>query len=179
MRRILLLSMAGALLLAACSSGAGSADTSSRDSAAGHAPSMAALEGLKKYRKLERERYNARDITLTDLFAQDAIIQSCGAGTLRGRAALRSFFQNEYWPGNKAEILQTSDDNIVEVGDYLIVSGSFTVGVEPKGGAYNKQAGRYLAVFKKDASGNYLLWRESGLDAEPVRAPKSLENRRS
>jgi ketosteroid isomerase-like protein len=131
--------------------------------------SAAALEGLRAYRQAEREAYNAADLGMVENFAEDIILVSNGAPTLKGRAAVRDFFRT-LWEHNTARFVEIVDEDVVEFGDSLAVSGRFVLEVTPKsGGAPVVDRGRFHGILIRDASGRYLLWREACVDACPTR----------
>lgn len=127
-----------------------------------------ALAGLAQYRKAERDAYNNSDPGLADNFTEDIILTSNGVVTLRGREALRSFFQ-ELWAVNHAKFIEVVDEDIVEVGPCLLVSGRFVLEISPKaGGNPIVDRGRFQGVLKRSENGRYQLWREACTDAGPT-----------
>ena len=130
--------------------------------------SAEALQALEAYRRAEREAYNASDLALVENFSEDIILSSNGVRTLRGRAAVREFFR-EVWTHNTARFLEVVDEDIVEFGGFLSVSGYFALELTPKnGGPPIVDRGRYQGVFVRSSDGAYRLWREACLDAGPT-----------
>lgn len=127
-----------------------------------------ALAGLAQYRKVEREAYNASDLGLADNFTEDIILTSNGVVTLKGRETLRSFFR-DLWSVNHARFVEVVDEDIVEIGHCLLVSGRFTLEITPKaGGSAIVDHGRFQGVLKMSENGRYRLWREACTDAGPA-----------
>lgn len=130
--------------------------------------SAQALQGLQAYRLAEREAYNASDLAMVDNFAEDFILSSNGVPTLKGRAAVKEFFQ-ELWRHNSARFIEVVDEEIVESGNFLFVAGHFALEVTPKnGGPPVVDRGRFHGVLVRDVDGRYRLWREACMDAGPA-----------
>jgi ketosteroid isomerase-like protein len=129
-----------------------------------NAVSDAAMQALTDYRTAERQAFADSDGNIVDRFSEDFLLISNGTPTITGRAAFRTHIET-LWQTHSTVFTDLVDENIVEVGDLLVVSGRFDLSVAEKSdGEATTTNGRYLAIFRKDSSGQYELWREAALD---------------
>lgn len=127
--------------------------------------SDAALARLAEYRAAERAAYNASDLKLADLFAEDLILISNGVETIRGREAARALFAR-IWGAYQARIVSAQDETVFECGPILIVSGKFTLELVSRATSeIVLDIGRYVSVLKQAEDQRYLLWREAAVDS--------------
>ena len=130
--------------------------------------SAEAIAGLASYRKAESECYNNSDLAMVDHFAEDFILSSNGQPNVVGREAAREFFR-EVWSLYDARFVNVNDEVVVEAGDFLFVTGSFTLELKPKDGSETIiDNGRFHGVLVRSDDGRYLLWRESCTDSGEV-----------
>ncbi|MCX7057547.1 MAG: nuclear transport factor 2 family protein [Proteobacteria bacterium] len=130
-------------------------------------PSTEALSGLRAYREAERAAYNSSDLEMVSNFAEDIILTTNGAPTLRGRLAVRAFFEC-LWVTTKARFVEVVDEEIAESGDHLFVAGRFVLELTPRsGGTPVLEKGRFQGVLVRGDDGRYVLWREACMDAGP------------
>lgn len=127
-----------------------------------------AAAGLAAYRRAEREAYNASSPMLADCFMEDFSLISNGVPTIRGREAARAFF-TELWRHNAAQFDEVIDEEVIEEGSCLLVSGRFQLRITPKDQRSPPivDRGRFHGVLRLCEDGQYRLWREACTDIGP------------
>ena len=94
-------------------------------------------------------------------FAPDAIIYANGMPPVRGREAIRSFYAG-FFQAFPIRDMSFTTEEISQHGDVAIESGSSSLTIGAPGQANAPTvAGKYLAVWKKQRDGKWLLWRHS------------------
>ncbi|HUQ81223.1 MAG TPA: DUF4440 domain-containing protein [Gemmatimonadaceae bacterium] len=94
-------------------------------------------------------------------FAPDAILYANGMPAIRGRAAIQQFYAGFFQSMPIRDMTFTTEE-ITERGDIAIETGanSITIGA-PSQSAAPSVAGKYLAVWKRQPNGQWLIWRHS------------------
>lgn len=120
--------------------------------------------GLRAYRQRERESYNASDLGMIDNFCEDVILASHGLPTMHGRSEIRTFFK-KLWAKNHASMEEVVDETVHPAGDLLVITGRFRLKITAKAsGEVSYDDGRMIVVLKRNAAGDYELFREAALD---------------
>jgi ketosteroid isomerase-like protein len=120
--------------------------------------------GLRAYREREREAYNASDLGMVDNFCSDVILASHGLATMNGREEIRTFFE-KLWAEHHASMEEVVDETVHEAGNLLIITGRFRLKITVKAsGEVTYDNGRMVVVLKRNAAGDYELFREAALD---------------
>jgi len=128
------------------------------------------LNGLARYRALERESFEASSPVIFERFSEDMILMSAGAPTLRGREAIAQHF-SAVWKTHKTRLVEVVDEDVYSAGDAIIAIGRFTLAVSEVGASEEGLSnGRYMAIFKRTGDGEYELWHEVVTDGEPTPA---------
>lgn len=128
--------------------------------------SDSALEGLRDYRKRERDAYNSNDLKMVDNFHEEIVLTSNGAPTLIGRDAVREFFR-AVWAENQTRFVDVIDEKTMEHEDFLFIAGRFTLEITNRStNAVTLDHGRFQGVLLKNDSGEYCLLREACMDCE-------------
>ena len=121
-------------------------------------------EKLQRYRAIERQSFANRDSAVFERFSEDMILVSNGVPTIEGRDNIRAHFE-AIWKTHNTRFVNLVDETIVKSGDSLIVTGSFQLAVSEIGSSEEAMSsGRFLAIFKEDPTGEYVLWREAVVD---------------
>lgn len=155
----------GVTLFSACSDKSGGGVEMHGDAA------QSALDGLARYRELERESFGSANPAIFDRFSKDMTLMSAGSPTLRGREAIRKHFE-AVWKTHRTRFVEVVDEEVYQAGDVLIAVGRFTLAVSEVGS--NDEAlsnGRYVAVFKPREDGEFELWKEVVTDGGPDTDP--------
>lgn len=94
-------------------------------------------------------------------FAPDAIVLVNGAPPVKGREAIREFY-DQFFQAMPIRDMTFTTEEVTVSGDIAIETGSSSLVVGGPGQATPVTvAGKYLAVWKRQPDGRWLLWRHS------------------
>ena len=93
-------------------------------------------------------------------FAPDAILYANGTPAVRGRDAIRQFYVG-FFQAIPIQDISFTTEEITERGDLAIETGTNALTVGVPGQAGQTVAGKYLAVWKQQPDGGWLIWRHS------------------
>jgi len=92
---------------------------------------------------------------IASLYAEDATLMPPDSDMILGRQAIQAFFDGGIKMGIKDAVLTTV--SVSGAGDYAYEIGKVILTIQPSGQAAVKQAGKYVVVWKKAASGSWQL----------------------
>lgn len=99
--------------------------------------------------------------TVLSLMAEDVVFLLPGRPPMRGRAAYAE--QSRAMIG-KVKISGTPDVQEIQVfGDYAYCWNNLSITIAPEGGAPMHRAGDVLSIFRREADGRWVLWRDANL----------------
>ena len=94
-------------------------------------------------------------------FAPDAIVLVNGAPPVKGRDAIRDFY-DQFFQAMPIRDMTFTTEEVTVSGDIAIETGSSSLAVGGPGQATPVTvAGKYLAVWRRQPDGRWLLWRHS------------------
>ena len=99
--------------------------------------------------------------TIVGTFADDGARHPPGKPTVSGRAAIEAGVRSEL-DSVKYTASVDSTDELIVAGDYVIEIGSWKTKATNKSGKAQNQEGRYTAIWKRDATGAWKIYRDIG-----------------
>ena len=93
------------------------------------------------------------------MYTDDAAQHPAGQPTVRGRAAIEARVKAQLDSTTYTASTDTTDELIV-AGDYVIEIGTFTSKATFKSGKPSNEGGRWMAVWKRDATGAWKVYRD-------------------
>jgi uncharacterized protein (TIGR02246 family) len=92
---------------------------------------------------------------IASLYTEDATLMPPDSDLIQGRQAIQAFWNGGLQMGIKDAVLTTV--SVAGGGDYAYEIGKFLLTIQPTGQAAIQQAGKYVVVWKKSASGSWQL----------------------
>src|SRR3990170_5814200 len=89
------------------------------------------------------------------LYAEDAKVLPAGGPMVNGRQAIRQFLEGARAMGMQEIAMHTQE--VESHGDLALEIGTYRVKVQPPGGAATTDDGKYVVVWKRQASGPWQL----------------------
>jgi uncharacterized protein (TIGR02246 family) len=111
-----------------------------------------AQSAAAKLGQLYDSNYAAKNAAaMAKLYAEDGTLVSPAGKIIKGRAALKQYYENRFGSGAKAHHIHVIDANVQGNGGFSIAEFSVEV---PKGdGTFRQASGHIIAVYEKDSDG--------------------------
>lgn len=159
MRSRLALFLVGSAALAACSG---------RPAPAPTVDLAAARVAIAAANKSWDDNYLKGDAAaVAAIFTEDAASLPPGRPTIRGRAAIEADIKAELDSTKYTASVDTTDE-LIAAGEYVVEIGSWSSKGTFKSGKPTNEGGRWMAVWKRDATGAWKTYRVVGNHA-PIR----------
>jgi uncharacterized protein (TIGR02246 family) len=113
--------------------------------------------------------FNRADVDeLAAIYAEEAMLLPDGEPVVAGRPAIRGWLQTQL---ARFEARQTlANDEVVGFGDWAWLHGHWTLELTPRaGGPTRKICGKHLVIWRREADGRWLAWRDIWNSDTPVR----------
>ena len=108
--------------------------------------------------------------TVASLYTEDAIVLPQNMPAARGRGAVKALFDGmiqQMGPPN----MTLSTDEVTELGDTAYEVGTYTLKVQPPGGATVNDTGKYVVIWKRQRDGAWKLHVDIWNSDRPMPAP--------
>ena len=138
------------------------ADKAATAAAAPGVDATAARAAIAAANKAWDEAYLKGDAAaIAATFTDDGARHPAGKPTISGRSAIEASVRSEL-DSLKYTASVDSTDELIVAGDYVIEIGSWMSKATSKAGKAQNTAGRYAAIWKRDASGAWKIYRDIG-----------------
>jgi uncharacterized protein (TIGR02246 family) len=122
------------------------------DTAASQASLQEARSAAEKLGQLYDSNYAARNAdAMAHLYAEDGVLVSPAGKIIKGRAALKQYYEQRFSSGAKGHHIHVIDANAQGNGGFSI--SEFSVNVPNGDGTFRQEGGHIIAVFEKDDDG--------------------------
>lgn len=118
-------------------------------------PAMSPAEAIHKLDAEFMKAANAKDVAglVKAFYAPDAVLLPPGRSIVEGRANIQGFFQGMIDGGFTSIKLETT--TTASAGDLAYGRGHYTLAMAPPGGAPVQDVGKYIVVYRRQASGSW------------------------
>jgi uncharacterized protein (TIGR02246 family) len=139
-------------LLAALFTGSAPAFAATSDATASQPSLQEAQSAAATLGQLYDSNYAARNAdAMAQLYAEDGVLVSPGGKIIKGRTALKQYYEQRFSSGAKDHHIHVIDANAQGNGGFSIAEFSVEV---PKGdGTFRQESGHIIAVYEKDGDG--------------------------
>jgi uncharacterized protein (TIGR02246 family) len=155
------LALAGCLVFCACAAQQGSTSASPRTVDAVRAQ-------IEQSNARFSEAFNRGDVSaLAAMYDTGAVVLAPNAPVMRGRQNIEAL-----WGGARQQGFRTLNlvvNSVEPIGNHAIELGSYTLVIQPAGQGEMTDRGKYMVVWKRQADGSWMLYRDMFNTSMPPR----------